>query len=538
MRASKFIIFLPALFKGITMNKTKENRTEEIIELEESSKLLRKIDTLFQIRKRGSSFSREIKSGVYSFLIAMCFVFINMRLIASSGVLSIPSNEMYNYYAGIYLGSTVVSFISTLLVGLICNLPVIQASSLSMCNAFITMVSLESGLCYENALVISFAAAVVYLVITITPIRDILCDALPASVKSALPVCFGILVIVIALNMAIPITSFDSIPSLKQLISEGSERYLHSGYELVCKLTVLVSAILYFVFAKGKKSAVGITIVTGTIFYYIAGCIFSFDKVIGQNKLFMIWDNYGSYNITTAFESLRKYNLFMIFERGFDFSACPDPGKAALIFVTGVMMFLVMGATENAALISSMKTEMPESKKKAAYVTIALTNVAAPILGATPVTMNVASLASEKEGGKTGLSAIACSICYLISMFTWVSFALFSTYNGQTAFGHAEFNAYAQAAFGVIAAVVFCLGLSLLKNVEKCRFDHYSDACCFAITTIGTVLSMNLAIGVALGTVASMVFHVFSFQFKKLNVKSAAIAVLSLVLVILYFTAA
>lgn len=517
------------------MRNLRETKAGGVIEFKESGKLAQKLDAFFQIGKRGSDLRSEIKAGVCSFLISMCFVFINMRLLASSGVLGVPANERYNYYAGLYLGSTVTSFFGTFLVGLLCNLPIVQASSLSCCNIFITLAGLECGMSYENTLVISFAAAIVYLVVMVTPAWKMILEAIPKSVKKALLVCYGILMVMTGLNMAIPNADFEALPSMTQLLTGNSDVYLHSGYEFVCGFVFVLAIVIYCVAVKNKKGAVATTLIAGTVIYYIAGCIFSFDKVIGQNKLFMIWDNYGSYNISTAFESLCKYNLLAVFECGMDFSTCEDPLKTGAVFITGVLMLLLVGATENAVAISSIKSIQQDSKKRTAHITAAVVNIAAPVLGAGPISMNVGSLAAEKEGGKTGLSALICSACYLGSMFTWAGFALFSTYNGQTAFGHAEFNAYAQANFGVIAAVVFCLGVSLLQNIRNCQLDHHFEACCFAATAVGTALSMNLAVGIALGTVADFLFNLFSFQFKALRIKNWITAIFALALMIMYF---
>lgn len=517
------------------MGNLKETKTEEMIEQKEKGKLAQKLDSFFQVGKRGSNLRNEITAGVYAFLISMCFVFINMRLLSSSGILGVPANERYNYYAGIYLSSMIVSFCGTFLVGLLCNLPIVQASSLSLCNFFITLAGHECGMSYENTLVISFCAAIVYLVVMVTPVWKMIQESIPGSVKKAVPVCYGILMVMIGLNMAIPNADFNTLPSLTQLLTGSSSAYLHSGYEFVCVFIFVLAIMLFCISAKNKKSIVATTVIAGTVIYYIAGCIFSFDKVIGQNKLFMIWDSYGSYNISTAFESLCKYNLFAMFKRGMDFSACEDPVAVGMVFVTGVMMFLIMGASENAAVISSTEYALEESKKRTAYIITAGTNIVAPILGVSPVSMNIGSLAAQKEGGKTGLSAITCGICYLISMLTWAGFALFSTYNGQTAFGHAEFNAYAQATFGVIAAVVFCLGVSLLGSVHNCPSDRHFDACSFAAAVIGTVLSMNLVIGIAIGVASSFLFKLFSFQFKTINIKTWIASICALVLVIMYF---
>ena len=116
------------------------------------------LEKFFHLSDRGTSVGQEVKAGISVFLISVCALFMNIQIVMEAYSGNIP-------YSGIYLGATITAFVGTLILGFLCNLPLVQTSSLGMSTILISMLGVDSGLTYANLLAVTFVAAVIYLVI-------------------------------------------------------------------------------------------------------------------------------------------------------------------------------------------------------------------------------------------------------------------------------------------------------------------------------------------------------------------------------------
>ena len=112
---------------------------------------------------------REVVAGISVFLISVCVLLMNTRIICET----LGSDRAG--YAGAYLAATIVSFVGTMLLGFVCNLPLVQVSSLGLSTAFISLLGAQNGLTYYNLLAVFFVGAIVYVVVWQYLLRASLC---------------------------------------------------------------------------------------------------------------------------------------------------------------------------------------------------------------------------------------------------------------------------------------------------------------------------------------------------------------------------
>ena len=500
-----------------------------------------KLDQFFQITRRGSTVGQEVKAGVSVCFVSVCALFMNLQIVTKAFSGNIP-------YCGLYLAATLTAFAGTLLLGLLCNLPLVQTASLSLSTVLISTLGAGTGLTYENLLAVSFISAVIYLALMLIPqAKKFVYSLLPGSVRKALPVTMGLYVAYIALaNMGL----LDGV-ALADLSNAAQGGASVAPYLRLCAMAgvITIAAVLLL-----KKRRVSVPMLNGLVwgllvFFLIAavGGDLLFGNVFAQNR---IWvginpDKLGEmYTIARGF---RELELGAVVTKGFDFSAyIAAGGNVAMLFIQGVLTFLFVGMYESEASVLGANADNQlldddgyESASGRILLANAITNAAAPILGAAPVSVGKQSAVATEDGGRTGLTSVVCAIGYLIAAFTWLPFALLSAYNASVPeYGHAGyvFPNVIQAGFQAVDGVMLLAGLGMLRGARKLEGMDWDEMVSFGATVAVGVFSQNIAYGVAAGVLVFALAKLFSFQSVELKKAGAAVwimAVMSAVLLML-----
>ena len=488
------------------------------------------LNKYFHFYDRGSSMKSEIGAGIGAFMVAVCALLMNTQIIGSA----------YGNYAGSYLAVTIIAFVGTLLLGLVCNLPLMQSANMATSTVLISMLSVNTGLTYANLMFITFISAIIYLIIVVSPIRSYIVDALPEGVRKALPVAVGLFVMYTALENTGLITdsglasASDSILSLDQFY-----------------FWLLIAATVLFIVLKGFKRKKPFFATYGILLgcMWIGGIIFFMDSFIGGEtatvvvykrlNLFYATDGADPYNIVIGFSSL---NFGELFTSGLDFSAFTEAGgSVALVFVEGILTFLLLGMYSNVGNVHAVAITAPDAfvgadgkivNESKAYILGAALNVVSPILGAPPTSVGTQSAMATGDGAKTGLSSVVTAIGLFIALFTWIFFALFAT--GVNGVGmwidetETKLAAYVQDTFIFADLIMVFVGASMLRGIKDCNFADMDELIPFAATIAGTVFAANIAVGVAFGVVLSAVSKLVTKKFKEFTIPVIVISVVML----------
>lgn len=490
------------------------------------------LDKFFKISERGSTIGREIGAGISVFLVSVCVLLMQTRMIGEA------TNADNAAYCGIYMAATIVSFIGTLAVGLIARLPLMQTSSLGLSSAFIAYLGAGNGLTYQNLLAISFISAILYAALVSVPVvKKFLHNALPAPVRKALPVGIGLYVIFFALtDSGFLSVSEDGVFTLLSAGSAGDG----SAMYLLGVVAMIVTVLACFIFYKLRNkisTPVMFGLFVGIMVFYVAALITGFSLVFSVNRAYIAVGAENMYTIAAGFSGL---DIGSVFTEGFNFSAYT--GNIGKLFVYGLLTFFLMSMYESEASIAAVglaaDSEVEFKTLNRALICNAATNVIAPIFGAMPVTIGKQSAVAAHDGGRTGLSSVVTSIGFIIVMFTWALFALMATYTATVSeYGHATSNSYAeyaQAVFAIADGVMIFVGIMMMKGMGGIDGGKLDEIIPFAATVAGIALTQNIVYGVAAGVILWVIFKLFSFkldEIKSIGVPSASLtAVLVVVL--------
>lgn len=472
------------------------------------------LDLRFHVSERGSTVGQEIKAGFSAFCIATCAVLMNTQIIGSA----------YGNYAGAYLATALIAFIGSLLLGIICNMPVQQSANLGLASVMITMLGTDTGLTYANLMLVCFVGALAYLAVMLTPLKKVLLDAIPSGVLKALPAGIGGYVVLTALQNSGILTADGALATA----SSFSKLKAFYFWLMLAGLAVYV-----LVRGLGRKGNLGFTFWMLIAAMWVCGILFFMETFIGGQtattlvyervNLIFATDGADPYNIVTGFQSLQIGKLFT---EGLDFTAYTEAGgNVVTFFLKGVLTFLFLGLYTNVGVVRAVEETSDNvydaaAEQKALTVSAAM-NVVAPLLGAAPSSLAVQSTVASEDGARTGLSSLAAAVGYLITLFTWAFYALFATTTNGVGMWISEtetkLTAYVQDGFAFADFIMVIAGAAMIKSALHCDTKNKEEFVPFAITLVCTALLGNVALGVALGVVAYIVLKVTARQWKELN---------------------
>lgn len=489
-----------------------------------SNGLITFLDRKFHITERGSTLKQETVAGIGAFCVAVCALLMNTQMIGN----------YYGNYAGSYFAVSLVAFIGTMLMGVVCNLPLLMTANMSLSTVLISMMSANTGITYANLLMVTFLAGICYLVIVTTPLKKILVDALPMGVRKALPVGLGAYVIYTALKNTGLLTAEGTFASAKSFTDVN-----------VLYFWLLIGGIILMAVYVGfkRKNAFGSTYfmliaamwVCGIVFYmeYFVGGQTATTLVYQRVNLIFATDGAAPYNIINGISSLK---IGQLFSQGFDFSAYTEAGGNAVLFVLeSVLTFIFLGMYTNlgcadGATAAGEMGDFSQQEEKKLLTVGAVMNVVSPVLGGTPIAIGSQSAMETRDGGRTGWASVVAGFGFLIALCNWIFFAVFATSTNGVGMWindtETKLAAYVQDGFIFADLIMIFVGAVMLKSIKKLNVSEQKEFIPFIITIIGMAFFDNFMIGIAIGSIVYLVLKLISAERKEISIQTIILTII------------
>ena len=460
------------------------------------------MEHFFKIKERKTSVKTEFIAGMTTFVAMVYILMVNATMFADP--LGDGSNPLGVSYGAIYIATAISAVVGTLLVGLIANLPLAQASGMGLNAFFVYTVCIGFGLSYANALVLILAEGLIFILLTVTGLRKKIFAALPDSVRVAIPGGIGLFIALLGFQNAGIVVADSST-----CVDLASFNLLSQNWGDIMPLVVTLCTFLAIVIMGHKKvrGAVLIGILGGVGLYYLLGL-----TVPGF---------YETLDITVvsplqAFEEFGSISLFRVLKSGLDFSAYTAQHGSAnrvLTMLTTSLAFCMVdmfdtlgtlyAACERAGLVDE-KGE-PLNMNEGMLSDAIATSVGA-LCGTSTVTTFSEVNAGVAAGGRTGLTSVFCSLFFFVAMFL---------------------SPIAQLIPGcTTAAALIYVGFLMMGSVENIRWSDMKMAIPAFLTLIVMPFTYNISYGIAFGLISYIVISIFCGDFKKIKLSSWIIAIL------------
>ena len=262
------------------------------------------MSNFFKVKEHGSTVRTEIMAGVTTFMAMAYILMVNAGMFSSLGTVS---------YGAIYIATAISAVIGTVLIGLLSNLPLAQASGMGLNAFFVYTVCFTFGLSYANALVLVLVDGIVFILLTVTGLRKMIFDAIPAAVKTAISAGIGLFIAFIGLqNAGIVVDDGATLVNLASFnIFSGSATWA-SIFPML--LTIIAVLAIGAMSKKKVKGAVLWGMLGGAVLYYVIGLITVPDFYATAVAPNLTSDFFG------AFKDFGTQAFGKVFTEGFDFS--------------------------------------------------------------------------------------------------------------------------------------------------------------------------------------------------------------------------
>ncbi|MCQ2484277.1 MAG: NCS2 family permease [Clostridia bacterium] len=457
----------------------------------------------FKVEERGSNVRTEIIAGITTFMAMSYILMVNPGMFSELGNVSFGAS---------FIATAISAVVGTLLIGLLANLPLAQASGMGLNAFFVFTVCFGLGFSYANALLFVLADGIIFIILTATGLRKTIFDAIPKRVKKIIPAGIGLFIAFLGFQDSGLVVKDDATcVTLASFNLLGDASWKSIMPLLVTIFTLFMIAVLS---EKKRKGAILWSILTGTVIYYLLGFTIPgfYDGFFAGISL----------NPIDAFRDFKAMSFGKVFTEGFDFTAYLSAeghsvGGLVLAFLTTALafcmvdMFDTMGTLYGACrggnlLVKNSKGEDEVPNMNRAMLADALATCTGAVCGTSTVTTFVESSAGVAVGGKTGLSAVVTAALFLVATFLSPIASLIPA------------CAYA-------AALIY-IGILMMSCVKDIQWNNPSVALPSFLTLAVMPFTYNISYGIAFGLISYVIIKLFTGKAKDIKVGTWIITLL------------
>jgi len=413
----------------------------------------------FEFSKFGTNYRKEIVAGLTTFLAMAYILAVNPFILGDAGM------DM----GAVFTATAIAAAIGTLIMGIVAKYPIALAPGMGLNAFFAYTVVLGMGIPWEQALAGVFVSGVLFLILAVTGIREMIINAIPQGLKHAVAAGIGLFIAFIGLkNGGIVVANPATFVSLGDF---------SNGPTLLAVFGIIVTATL-----MTRK-------LTGAIFYGIL-----ITAVVGMIFGVVEWPK----SIVAAPPAASA------------FGALFGPLTDMSVMLTGTMLVVILtflfvdffdtagtlvGVASQANLLKDGK--LPRAGRALAADSIA--TIAGSVVGTSTTTSYIESSTGVASGGRTGFTAVATAIFFLLALFFY---PVISTIAMQGA---------------VTAAALVMVGVLMASNLGKIEWDQLEESVPAFITVIAMPLTYSIATGIALGFILYPLTKIVKGDFKKVH---------------------
>ena len=422
-------------------------------------------EKLFGFDSKKHNVRTEIIAGITTFLTMAYILAVNPSIFSALAGQGMPTDAVFT-------ATALAAIIGTLVMALYAKQPFALAPGMGLNAFFVFTVCLTMGYSWQFALTAILLEGIIFIILSVTKVRDLIVKAIPDTLKKAIGAGIGLYIAFIGLQNAGIIVNDDST-----LVTLGDLTSLNS---LLFTIGLLLTSILVVLKVRGG-------VLIGILATTIIGIPFGITHLDG---------------IISTPASLAP--VFMKFEWSQIFTV--DMLVVVLTFLC-IDMFdtigTVVGVSEKAHMLD--KENKVENFDKI-FLADAIATTAGACLGSSTTTTYIESASGVAEGGRTGLTSFVVVVCFVLALF-------FSPL----------FLAIPSAATGAVLVVV---GVMMMSPIKEIDWTDYSEAIPAFITAVMMPLSYSIAHGILLGIIAYVIINACSKNIKKISVTMWVLAVL------------
>lgn len=429
------------------------------------------MDQFFKLKQNGTTVRTEVMAGITTFMTMAYILAVNPNTLTAFG------RTGMDWYA-VFLATALAAGIFTAAMGLFVNFPVALAPGMGL-NAYFASVILASAatdkpFTWQMGLTAVFVSGIIFIILTVTQVRQLLLVAVPDSLKHAITVGIGMFIAIIGMKnsglLAVGVESLNDIKKGSFTDVLGFETVFHLGSLQNPSVVLTIIGLLLI-------SILMVMDVKGAILFGILGT-----TVIGILMGQVDFSTLGNAQ-TPWIPDLSKVEFM-----SFDWDGIMHTGIISVVATfTFVELFDTFGTLVGTANRAGIMKNPEEGRKrvgKAMFVDAVAVGGGA-MLGTSTITAYVESAAGVAEGGRTGLTSVTTGVCFLLALFLAPVAALIP--------GSAT------------AAALIIVGVLMIQSIKEIDFQDFVVGIPAFLTITFMPFTYNIANGISFGIVTYVV---------------------------------
>ena len=446
------------------------------------------MEKFFKLKEKGTDVRTEMIAGITTFMTMAYILAVNPSVLGATGMDS----------GAIFTATALASAIASFCMAFLANLPFVLSAGMGLNAYFAYTVVLGMGYSWEVALTAVFAEGLVFVLLSLTNVREAIFNAIPQTLKYGVSVGIGLFICFIGLqnaHIAVDSATLVTIFSFSQSVKAGT--FNSEGITVLLALIGIV--ITGYLVIKGVKG----NILIGIFVTWILGILCQLAGIYVPNP------DAGFYSLipsgvismpASIAPTLFKFDFSIIAEHPLDFFSV----LFAFLFVD---IFDTLGTLIGCASKADMLDEdgkLPEIK--GALLADSIGTMVGACLGTSTITTFVESSSGIAEGGRSGLTAVVSGLFFLLALFFSPIFL-------------------AIPSFATAPALVI-VGFLMIQQVVKVEWDDLLEAIPAYIAIFAMPFLYSISEGISLGIISYVLLHVLSGKGKSVTPLMYALAIL------------
>ena len=449
------------------------------------------MEKFFKLKEHQTDAKTEFIAGITSFMTMAYILAVNPRILSAAGMDA----------GAVFTATAIASAIASIMMALLANLPFVLSAGMGLNAYFAYTVVLNMGYSWQMALAAVFVEGVIFIILSLTNVREAIFNAIPPTLKLGVSVGFGLFITFIGLQNAHVVVDGATLVTLfsfKSSLVNGT--FNSEGITVVLAiLGVLITAVLVIKNVKGN-------ILFGIVITWLLGILC---QLVGLYQP----------NPEAGFYSLIPSGIIAM-----PASVAPpfmdlDLSKvASLEFLVVVFAFLFVDVFDTLGTLigCASKADMLDEEGKlpgikGALLADAIGTTVGAILGTSTITTFGESASGIAEGGKTGLTSIVVAGFFLLALFFSPLFLAIPSF--------------------ATAPALIVVGFFMMQQVAKLDWNDMLTAIPAFICIIAMAFTYSISEGISFGIMSHSIIHLATGNGKKV---SALMYVLTIVFILKY----
>ncbi len=464
-----------------------KRQVRKLLDRDSKERIEKMLEKFFKLKENGTNVKTEVVAGITTFMTMAYILAVNPSILGDASMDA----------TAVLLATAIASFIGTACMALLANLPFALSAGMGL-NAYLAYtVVLGMGYSWQVAMLAVFVEGLIFIVLSLTNVREAIFNAIPLTLKRGVSVGIGLFIAFIGLQNAglcVDSSTLVTITSFTQNFST------HGICALLALVGLIFTAALHILKVKGS-------ILIGIIGTWVLGMICQLTGLYVPAPEAGFYSLIPTAVISADFSKLRQSvgQCFSV-----DFSVVKP-----LDFVVVIFAFLFVDIFDTLGTLIGVATKANMLDKegrlpgiKPALMADAIGTTAGAILGTSTVTTFVESASGVSAGGRTGLTAMVTGLLFLLATLFAPLFTAIPSF--------------------ATAPALIMVGFLMVSSVTEIRFDddNLTEAIPAYIAIIAMPLFYSISEGISMGIISYVLLNVCTGKARQVKPLMYVLAVL------------